>query len=212
MPTHVVVLSSTLLYQEAWRALLSQQPDIDGVATVADLTQLSEVYKRDQPATLLVDFPSLQLDVVRQVKTIAPDIGQLILVQTYDLNDIMPLLQAGASGCISRDDSVANLVRAVTAAGRGEIALPPTIAARALTALARGEPVGSGSTEMLSEREIDVIRLLGQGLTNKDIAQTLILSVRTVEAHLRSIYGKLGVRSRTEAALWAVRHGYGSAE
>lgn len=62
--------------------------------------------------------------------------------------------------------------------------------------------------EPLSEREADVLRLLAQGLTNKDIAQTLILSVRTVEAHLRSVYGKLGVRSRTEAALWAVKHGY----
>ena len=212
MPTHVVVLSPALLYQEAWRALLSQQSDIHGVATIAVPSELSSIYPLHRPATLLVDLPSLQLDVVRQVKTIASDIGLLFLVQTYDLNDIMLLLQAGANGCISRDDSVADLVRAVTAAGRGEIALPPTIAARALTALARGEPVGSGRTEMLSEREIDVIRLLGQGLTNKDIAQTLILSVRTVEAHLRSIYGKLDVRSRTEAALWAVRHGYGPVE
>jgi len=212
MPTYVVVLSPVVLYQEAWRALLSQQPDVAGVVTITAPSQLSDVHKLDRPATLLVDSPSLQLDVVRQVRSIASDIGLLFLVQTYDLNDIMLLLQAGANGCISRDDSVADLVRAVTAAGRGEIALPPTIAARALTALARGEPVGSGPTEMLSEREIDVIRLLGQGLTNKDIAQTLILSVRTVEAHLRSIYGKLDVRSRTEAALWAVRHGYGPVE
>ena len=59
---------------------------------------------------------------------------------------------------------------------------------------------------------MEVVRLLGRGLTNKDIAQTLILSVRTVEAHLRSIYGKLGVRTRTEAALWTVRHGFGPEE
>lgn len=113
-------------------------------------------------------------------------------------------------GCISRNDSVSDLARAIIAVGRGEIALSPHIAARALAAMARGVTIGGGLIEPLSEREIEVLRLLGQGLTNKDIAQTLIVSVRTVEAHLRSIFGKLGVRSRTEAALWAIRHGYGS--
>ena len=62
----------------------------------------------------------------------------------------------------------------------------------------------------LSEREVTVLRLLAQGMTNKHIAQTLLLSVRTVEAHLRSIFVKIDVRSRTEAALWAVKHGYGA--
>ncbi|MCB0175904.1 MAG: response regulator transcription factor, partial [Anaerolineae bacterium] len=69
---------------------------------------------------------------------------------------------------------------------------------------------GDALIEPLTERETDVLRLLAQGLTNKDIAQTLILSVRTVEAHLRNIFGKLNVSSRTEAALWATRHGYGT--
>jgi DNA-binding NarL/FixJ family response regulator len=81
-----------------------------------------------------------------------------------------------------------------------------------LVALARGESAAQSLVEPLSEREIEVLRLLAHGSTNKDIAQTLILSVRTVEAHLRNIYGKLGVRSRTEAALWAVKHGYGAEE
>ena len=103
---------------------------------------------------------------------------------------------------------MAELDRAIIAVGRGEIALPPSIAARALAALARGETIKGDLIEALSEREVEVLQLLAQGMTNKDIAQTLILSVRTVEAHLRSIFGKLGVRSRTEAALWATEHGY----
>jgi DNA-binding NarL/FixJ family response regulator len=107
---------------------------------------------------------------------------------------------------------VAELARAIIAVGRGEIALPPSIAGRALAALARGESVGGSLIEPLSERESEVVQLLAQGLTNKDIAQTLFLSVRTVEAHLRNIFGKLGVRSRTEAALWATKHGYGPEE
>ncbi|HET7376275.1 MAG TPA: response regulator transcription factor, partial [Anaerolineae bacterium] len=71
-------------------------------------------------------------------------------------------------------------------------------------------PAHSASIGLLTEREIEVLRLLAQGSTNKDIAQTLILSVRTIDAHLRSIFAKLNVRSRTEAALWAARYGYGS--
>ena len=75
--------------------------------------------------------------------------------------------------------------------------------------LARGERLEGDLVEPLSARETEVLGLLARGLTNKDIAQSLMLSVRTVEAHLRSIFGKLAVGSRTEAALWAVRHGYG---
>jgi DNA-binding NarL/FixJ family response regulator len=118
-------------------------------------------------------------------------------------------LQAGANGCVARDDPVGDLARAVIAAGRGEIVLPPAIAARALLVLARGGPTTDTLIEPLSDREVEVLRLLADGHTNKDIAQALLISVRTVEAHLRSIYGKLNVRSRTEAVLWAVRRGYG---
>jgi NarL family two-component system response regulator LiaR len=101
------------------------------------------------------------------------------------------------------------LVQAIVAAGRGEIVLPPEWATKALVALARGE-MGQErpSPHTLTDREEDVLRLLAQGRTNKDIAQTLFLSVRTIEAHLRNIYGKLAVASRTEAVLWAVQHGY----
>jgi DNA-binding NarL/FixJ family response regulator len=119
-------------------------------------------------------------------------------------------LQAGATGFISRDASVGDLARAIIAAGRGEIVLPPEIAVQSLMALAQGQTVEHEMVAPLSERETEVLRLLAQGFTNKDIAQALILSVRTVEAHLRAIFAKLGVSSRTEAALWAVQHGYGN--
>lgn len=120
------------------------------------------------------------------------------------------MLKAGAAGCVSRDESVAELARAVIACGREEISLPPSVASRALAALARGETVSASPNEPLSERETEVLGLLARGLTNKGIAQELFVSVRTVEAHLRSIFAKLGVRSRTEAALWAVERGFGT--
>ena len=211
--TRLIILSSASLHREAWRALLSGQPAILIVDTVADAFEVVPLLQPDQPTTILVDVLSPQPDLAQQLRTVAPEAGLLFLIQSYELSEVLLLLRAGATGCISRDASLGDLARAIIAVGRGEIALPPHMAGRALAALARGEPVSDdGLIEPLSEREVEVLRLLAQGLTNKDIAQTLILSVRTIEAHLRHIYGKLGVRSRTEAALWAVEHGYGADE
>jgi DNA-binding NarL/FixJ family response regulator len=130
----------------------------------------------------------------------------LFLVESYDLGEIVSLLREGATGFIVRDSAVSDLARGIIAAGRGEIVLPQELATRALVALARGEVGQEESSFTLTEREREVLNFLAQGYTNKDIAQSLFLSVRTVEAHLRNIYGKLGVTSRTEAALWAVNH------
>jgi DNA-binding NarL/FixJ family response regulator len=212
MPTRLVILAPAALHREAWRALLTGQPDITVVGAMADINLLAMSPSAPQPTTVLIDLPQVIPDFARQLKTAAPECGLLFLVPSYDLADILPLLQAGATGCVSRDDSVGNLARAIIAVGRGELALPPTIATQALLALARGEAVSQNQTEALSEREMEIVRLLAQGLTNKDIAQTLILSVRTVEAHMRSIFAKLGVHSRTEAALWAIKNGYDGPE
>ena len=171
------------------------------------MAHLAAFSQTDRPTSVLIDLPVPQLDVIKSLKESRSTFGLLVLVHSYDLAEIISLLKAGATGCVSRDATVSDLARAIIAAGRGEIVLPPSIATQALLALARGEPLEASPIEPLTEREVDVLRLLGQGLTNKDIAQTLILSVRTVDAHLRSIFAKLGVRSRTEAALWVVKHG-----
>lgn len=208
-PTHLIIFAPAALHREAWRALLFDQPSIVIGGALAEPTHLAALLQPDQPSTLLIDLPTPQPDLIRSLKDISPNIGLLVLVHSYDLSEIIPLLKAGATGCLSRDETVGNLARAIIAVGRGEIVLSPTIALQALTALARGEPLGpEDPIEPLTDREVEVLRLLAQGLTNKDIAQTLILSVRTIDAHLRSIYGKLNVRSRTEAALWATRNGY----
>jgi DNA-binding NarL/FixJ family response regulator len=212
LPTRLIILASATLYQAAWQALLSEQPDILVAGAIGDISSVPNFLQSEQPTTLLIDYPPPLPPLAQQLTTIAPNPGLLFLVDAYELVQILSLLQAGATGCIARDEPVADLARAIIAVGRGEIALPPPIAARALVALAHGESTQGDLIEPLSEREAEVLQLLAQGMTNKDIAQTLILSVRTVEAHLRNIFGKLSVRSRTEAALWATKHGYGSQE
>jgi DNA-binding NarL/FixJ family response regulator len=205
--TYLIIFAPAALHREAWRALLADQPSIVIGGLLADAAHLAAFLKADQPTTVLIDLPVPQPEVIKTFKDARPTLGLLVLVHSYDLGEIISLLKSGATGCISRDATVSDLARAIIAAGRGEIVLPPSIATQALLALARGESLEDGPIEPFTEREVDVLRLLGQGLTNKDIAQTLILSVRTVDAHLRSIFSKLDVHSRTEAALWVVKHG-----
>ena len=205
--TYLIIFAPAALHREAWRALLADQPSIVIGGLLADAAHLATFPKADQPTTVLIDLPVPQPEVIKTFKDARPTLGLLVLVHSYDLSEIISLLKSGVTGCISRNETVSDLARAIIAAGRGEIVLPPSIATQALLALARGEPIEPGPIEPFTERELDVLRLLGQGLTNKDIAQTLILSVRTVDAHLRSIFAKLGVHSRTEAALWIVKHG-----
>lgn len=207
----VIVFAPAPLQRDAWLALLAGYPDIDLAGGAGEMADLPALAVPSEPTAVLIDLPAADPELVRQMRAAAPQAGLLCLVSGYDLPVVVELLQAGVTGVVSREERGTDLARALIAAGRGEIVLPPAIAARALAALARGERAAGALIEPLSEREIDVLRLLAQGLTNKDIAQTLLLSVRTVEAHLRNVYGKLGVHSRTEAALWAVRHGYGEA-
>ena len=208
--TDLIIFNPASLYREAWQALLSGQPGIDVIGTIDKPQMLHKFVPLNQnPTTVLIDLGSPDPAIAQQIKGIAPTAGLLFLVDQHDLGEMVALLQAGAAGCLVRDATVVELAQGLIAAGRGEIVLPPEWATKALLALTRGE-VGQErpSIPTLTEREQDVLRLLAQGMTNKEIAQTLFLSVRTIEAHLRNIYGKLAVASRTEAVLWAVQHGY----
>lgn len=156
------------------------------------------------PVTILLDV-GMEADLVSDLVGRANGAGVLAVLDEPDVARVVPLLRAGVTGCLSADASAGDLSRAIVAVGRGEIALPAGIAARALAELARPIAREPRAIDALTEREREVVELLAQGLTNKDVAQRLFLSVRTVEAHLRSSYAKLGVRSRTEAVLWAIR-------
>lgn len=200
--TAVVVIAAAALRRSAWEALLAQQPGLSVVATAASAAEMTAL-PADRSVAVLVDGPAA---ADQAVGLAAAGSGVLWLLEEIELEPVVALLRAGVIGCLPTGASVGELARAIVAVGRGEIALPPSIAARALAALARPPAAASTPADELTTREREVVELLAQGLTNKDIAQSLFLSVRTVEAHLRSVYAKLDVRSRTEAVLWAIEH------
>lgn len=204
--TAVVVIAHAALRRSAWEALLARQPGLSVAETAADLLQMTATASSDGPAAILVDGAGLGAERAAELVAAAGGKGVLWVMEEVELEAVVALLRAGVMGCLGAEASVGELARAVVAVGRGEIALPPPVAAPALAALARPTVADRRAVDELTAREREVVDLLVEGRTNKDIAQTMFLSVRTVEAHLRSIYDKLHVRSRTEAVLWAIEH------
>ncbi len=204
--THVVILTDARLKGEAWRALLQAQSGINVVANVGGASALAELEAPEQGVALLVDTEDLPVETVGLTARLRPAWGVLVLVRTNEHREIAPLLRAGALGVLVRESTVAELVSALVAAARGELVLPGTLTPELLSdLLGRALPTPNDSPA-LSPREIEVLRLLARGLTNKAIAQALLLSLRTVESHLYAIYAKLHVTTRTEAVLWSVAH------
>lgn len=160
------------------------------------------------PMTILVDAPGSEYRLALQLAPFYERNHALFVVNDYDLGTILPLLKLGVTGFTARGDSVSAFVQAFLAGAKGQIGLPPDVATRATIELARDHQRHDTIPGELTQREAEVLQLLADGMSNRDIAQQLFLSVRTVEAHLRNLYSKLDVNSRTEAALWAVRHGH----
>lgn len=187
----VVVISSRVLVRAGLVALLSGQPQVQ---VVGETDNLSEA--RNDVDVVLWDVGS----------TGPQPISFRFLALLSDPNDAQTWLKVGAAGCVLETASVEELLSAIRQVARGEMFLSRPIVQMLISSAATRQEESTELIEPLTVREHEVLRLLVEGLNNKDIAQKLYLSVRTVEGHLANIYGKLQVKTRTEAALWAVRH------
>jgi len=166
-----------------------------------------------KPDVVIMDIamPKLNgIEATRQIKLSNPRTGVLILSAYDDDEYVFALLKAGAAGYLLKSVSGDELIRAVKAINKGEPVLAPSIAMKVMNYFKLPEkvPTMEGESEHLSDRELDVIRLAAKGLTNKEIADSLHLSYRTIEGHLRDIFNKLGVGSRTEAVLYGLKKGW----
>jgi len=206
-----VIVDDHPIVRAGMRAVLDTADDIAVVAEGDSGAAALYLVSRHCPDVLVLDvnLPDLDgLEVTRRLH--AQDIPTAILILTVhdDNQTIFGLLESGAAGYVLKDEALEMLVSAVRAVAQGKSWLSPAIASQVVSrAVGRTLAPPDLSPLPLTPSETEVLRLLAQGLDNAAIAQHLVVTKRTVQNHVSAIYGKLGVASRTEAALMAIRHG-----
>jgi DNA-binding NarL/FixJ family response regulator len=186
--------------------MLANDSGIEVVGTAADGAEAVSLAEELRPAVVIMDISMPVMDGIEATRRIvaahAGEVRVLVLTSFSAREQIMEALDAGASGYLLKDAEPQELLAGVRAAARGDAPLAPRAAREVLTARAEQRPEVD-----LSPREHDVLVLVAEGLPNKRIAQRLEISEKTVKAHLTSIFQRIGVTDRTQAALWAQRHG-----
>ena len=207
----VVIVDDHPIVRAGMRTVLDGAPDVAIVAEGDSGADALRLVSQHRPDVLVLDvnLPDLNgLEVTRQLRAQGTSTAILVLTAYDDSQTVFGLLESGATGYVLKDEALETLVDAVRAAARGESWLSPTVA-RQVVRRAVGQPPAESPQPHLSltPRETEVFRLLAQGLDNAAIGERLVVTTRTVQNHVSNIYGKLGVASRTEAALYAIRHG-----
>lgn len=188
--------------------LVGAAGDMEVVGSAADGTEAVAVARTERPDVILMDLQMPGMDGVAATRAILAEepAAQVVVLTSYsDGERIIGALDAGAVGYLLKDADPEDILEGIRAVSRGESPLHPR-AARELLTSRRSSP-GEERLPQLTGREVEVLRLVRQGLANKQIARRLGISERTVKAHLTSVFQRLDVADRTQAALWAERHG-----
>ncbi len=209
----VLLVEDHVITRQGIRELLKEESDMRVAGEVGNGEEAVALATELQPDVVIMDvaLPGINgVEATRQIKLIRPATAVLVLSAYDDDEYVFALLDAGAAGYLLKTSSGDELVQAVRAVHAGEPVLGPAVLRKVIN---RSRFPSRGSrrerpAEGLSERELSVIRLAARGLGNKQIADEMALSPRTVEGHLRSIFNKLAVGSRTEAVLYGLRKGW----
>lgn len=196
---HPVVRQGLRTYLESRSGMTVAGEAADGEEAVRKARHL-------HPDVVLMDLvmPGIGgVEAIRQIRELAHPPPVIVLTSFSGDDQVLPAVRAGASGYLLKDAEPTELEVAIRAVHRGEALLHPQVTATLLREVARPDPVA----ETLTPREREVLRLLAQGLTNRAIARELTVAEKTVKAHVSNLLAKLGVEDRTQAALYAVRHG-----
>ena len=191
------------------RALLSEAGGFEVVGEASNGQEAVLRAEETHPDVILMDLlmPVMDgIEATRQITSRQPKVHILVLTSFAADNKVFPAIKAGASGYLLKDSTPEDLVRAIRQVHRGEPSLHPTIARKLLQEIARPTEL-QPAPEALTAREMEVLRLIAQGLSNQEIADQISVSEPTVRAHVSRILGKLHLASRTQAALYAVREG-----
>ncbi len=210
----VLIVDDHAIVRKGIRALLSTEPGIEVAGEAGDGLEAVSQAVALQPDVILMDLVMPKLDGIeasRRITAIQPQARILVLTSFAADDKVFPAIKAGALGYLLKDSGPEELVRAIRQVERGEPSLEPAIASRLLYELAH-PPKQELTRDPLTDREMEILRLVAQGRSNREIAERLTIAELTVRTHVSNILGKLHLASRTQAALYALREGLASLE
>lgn len=206
----VLIVDDHQIVRQGVRTFLESQPDMTVVAEAESGAEAARLAAEHAPDVALMDLVMPGMDGVtatQQVKQVSPRTQVIVLTSYHQDEHIFPAIRAGALSYLLKDAAPRELVEAVRKAARGEAVLNPRVAARVVQELHGAQQDAANPLTTLSERELDVLRLVADGLSNTDIAEKLMISDKTVKSHVSNILGKLHLVDRTQAAVFAWRKG-----
>jgi DNA-binding NarL/FixJ family response regulator len=207
-PIRVLIVDDHAVVRMGLKMFFDHQPDIEVVGEAADGSEGVAMARRLEPDVVLMDLLMPTMDgitAIGRIKAERPEIEIVTMTSFIEEEKVTAALEAGASGYVLKDAEAEEVASAVRAAYAGEVHLDPAVA-RLLAQRMRARKSPDEPAEPLTDREKDVIRLLGQGMSNKEIGSALFITERTARTYVSNILGKLGLASRTQAALYAVEH------
>lgn len=217
MTIRLLLVDDHPLVRSGLRSLLENEPDLEVVGEASDGAEAVDLARQLRPDVVLMDLRMPGMDGIEAARRIADADGtddiRVLIVTMFDLDeDIIEAVRAGVRGYLLKGGSADRLIDAVRAVAAGGAVLAPSVTRQLLDHAARALPPvmptrAEASLDSLSEREEEVLRLLAKGLSNAEIAEQLILGEATVKSHVSSLLGKLGLRDRLQAVVFAYRSG-----
>jgi len=205
----VLIVDDHTIVRKGIRALLAEIDDLEVVGEAADGQEASVQADRLRPDVILMDLamPRMNgIEATRQIKTRQPESRVLVMTSFATDEKVLPAIKAGALGYLLKESAPADLIQAIRQIQRGESSLHPVIARKVLQEITH-PPDRPPTTDPLTKREVEVLRLVAQGLGNQDIAEKLHIGAPTVRTHVSNIMAKLYIANRVQATLYALREG-----
>jgi DNA-binding NarL/FixJ family response regulator len=208
-PIRVLLVDDHAVVRMGLKAFFDMLDDIEVVGEASDGSEGVAMARRLKPDVVLMDLLMPNMDgvtAIGRIKAEMPETEIVTMTSFIEEEKVTAALEAGASGYVLKDAEAEEVAAAIRAAYAGEVHLDPAVARLLAQRLRTKKPSADDLVEPLTDRERDVLGLLGQGMSNKEIGTQLFITERTARTYVSNILGKLGLASRTQAALWAVEH------